>query len=161
MRWKRSRWVPSAWATAALIGSAWRRRTILSPGWRATSVARSPTIRSCISVNDSPPGNRNIDRLPVCTVRHSGSLLRSFSFAPVHSPKSHSSSPRLMRAPQAERRGDGRGRLAGAFERRGVDRGDVLDPGDAGGDGVGLVAGPSRRGAGRGRARGGSPVVDV
>ena len=51
------------------------------------------TMRSCISVNDSPPGKRN----PLgwrCTVFHSGFLRRSDSLAPVHSPNSHSSRPR-------------------------------------------------------------------
>ena len=32
MRWNRSRWVPRAWATAALIGSAWETATTTSPG---------------------------------------------------------------------------------------------------------------------------------
>ena len=53
-------------------------------------------MRSCISANDSPPGKRN----PLgycCTVFHSGSLRSSFSSPPVHSPKSHSSSPCLGR----------------------------------------------------------------
>src|SRR6516165_5265188 len=50
-------------------------------------------MRADISMNDSPPGNRN----PLgyrCTVFHSGSLARALSSPPVQSPKSHSSSPR-------------------------------------------------------------------
>ena len=37
MRWNRSRWVPRAWATAALIGSACDTHTIVPPGWAARS----------------------------------------------------------------------------------------------------------------------------
>src|SRR6516165_624635 len=50
-------------------------------------------MRADISMNDSPPGNRN----PLgyrCTVFHSGSLARALSSPPVQSPKSHSSRPR-------------------------------------------------------------------
>ena len=117
-------------------------------------------MRTCISVNDSPPGNRK----PLgyrCTVRHSGSLSRSLSSAPVHSPKSHSSRPRSLLHLQAEGLGDGRRGLAGALERRRVDRGDLVELGDARGGRVGLVAslvgevqarGPTRQlGAGGGR----------
>ena len=58
MRWKRSRWVPRAWATAALMGSAWDTSTMTWPGWADRSRSMAPTIRCCISGNDSPPGNR-------------------------------------------------------------------------------------------------------
>src|SRR5206468_3366644 len=58
-RWKRSRWIPSACATAALIGSAWDTTTTAAPGWRATIRASAEVMRVCISVNDSPPGKRN------------------------------------------------------------------------------------------------------
>ena len=37
MRWKRSRWVPRAWATAALIGSAWDTTTTTPPACAARS----------------------------------------------------------------------------------------------------------------------------
>src|SRR6478609_3968537 len=53
------------------------------------------TIRVCISVKLSPPGKRNVDGAR-CTVPHSGSFISCFSSAPVHSPKSHSSSPRAI-----------------------------------------------------------------
>src|SRR5205823_15108780 len=58
MRWNRSSGVPTASATAALMGSAWLTATIVSPGWRSVSFASVPTMRACISGNDSPPGNR-------------------------------------------------------------------------------------------------------
>src|SRR5690606_32688267 len=49
IRWNRSRWVPSAWATAALIGSAWLTHTITPPGWRARRSSSVDTMRVCIS----------------------------------------------------------------------------------------------------------------
>ncbi len=92
MRWNRSRCVPMAAATAALMVSAWEAHTMVSPGWAATSSAMVLVMRCCISLNDSPPGNRN----PLgyrWTWLHSGSLLRSASLRPVHSPKSASIRP--------------------------------------------------------------------
>src|SRR2546427_10296813 len=59
IRWKRSRWMPSAWATAALIGSAWETATTRALGCRSTIRARADTTRVCISGTDSPPGKRN------------------------------------------------------------------------------------------------------
>src|SRR5579875_3641495 len=93
--WKRSRWEPMASATAALIGSAWDTATTVSPGCRERRSAMAATIRACMALKDSPPGKRN----PLgqrCTVSHSGSFISFFSSAPVHSPKSHSSSPRWI-----------------------------------------------------------------
>ena len=119
MRWNRSRWVPIAWATAALIGSAWLTATTTSPGWRPTRSATASPMRSCISANDSPPGKRKpLGRC--CTVFHSGSLRAPSARAPVHSPKSDSSRPRSARTCWPEGLGDRRRRLAGALERRGV-----------------------------------------
>src|SRR5205823_3026482 len=93
IRWNRSSGVPTASATAALIGSAWLTATTVSPGCRSRNLAMVPTMRPCISGNDSPPGNRK----PLgyrCTVIHSGFFINVLSSAPVHSPKSHSSRPR-------------------------------------------------------------------
>ena len=97
MRWNRSRWVPSAWATAALIGSAWETHTIVPPGWAARRRSSVDTMRCCISEKLSPPGKRNVDgdRWTVC---HSGFFISFYSSAPVQSPNSHSSSPRSTRA---------------------------------------------------------------
>ena len=61
MRWKRSRWVPRAEATAALIASAWDTATTVPPGWAATQRATASVMRVCISTNDSPSGKRNPD----------------------------------------------------------------------------------------------------
>ena len=97
MRWNRSRWVPSALATAALIGSAWETHTIVPPGWAARRRSSVDTMRCCISEKLSPPGKRNVDGAR-CTVCHSGFFISCFSSAPVHSPNSHSSSPRSTRA---------------------------------------------------------------
>src|SRR5436305_8464741 len=93
IRWKRSRWVPRASATTALIGSAWETATMVAPGWRDRKRATADVTRHCISGNDSPLGNRNpLGQL--CTPRHSGSLRSALSSPPVHSPKSHATSPR-------------------------------------------------------------------
>ena len=92
IRWKRSRGVPRAWATAALMGSAWEKQTTTPPAWAAHSASSAPTIRACISGKLSPFGKRKADGL-CCTVCHSGRAARSAIAAPVHSPKSHSSSP--------------------------------------------------------------------
>src|SRR5882672_8914468 len=95
-RWKRSRWMPRAWATAALIGSAWDTTTTAAPGWRATIRASAEVTRVCISVNDSPPGNRN----PLgwrCTICHSGLRASRLSFWPVQSPTSQSARSRSTR----------------------------------------------------------------
>src|SRR5690606_22244932 len=102
MRWNRSRWVPMAWATAALMGSACDTATTTSPGCAARRRSSSVQMRVCISVNDSPPGKRKPLGLR-CTVRHSGSLDSRFSSAPVQSPKSASSRPlaRRTRRPRA------------------------------------------------------------
>ena len=59
IRWKRSRWVPIAAATAALIGSAWETATIVSPRCLAQRRSTAVVMRVCISVNDSPSGKRN------------------------------------------------------------------------------------------------------
>ena len=45
MRWNRSRWVPSAWATAALMGSAWDTATIGLAGVAAHSAAMASVMR--------------------------------------------------------------------------------------------------------------------
>ena len=100
MRWNRSRWVPRAWATAALIGSAWETHTIVPPGWAARRRSSVDTMRCCISEKLSPPGKRNVDGAR-CTVCHSGFFISFDSSAPVHSPKSHSSRPRSTRGPLA------------------------------------------------------------
>ncbi len=92
MRWNRSRWVPIAWAMAALIGSACDTHTIVPPRCSARSVSSVVTMRCCISAKLSPAGNRNVEG-ERCTVPHSGSFISFFSSAPVHSPKSHSSRP--------------------------------------------------------------------
>ena len=64
-------------------------------------------IRACISRKDSPPGKRK----PLghrWTCAHSGFLASALSWAPVHSPKSHSSSPRSVRTRSPSRRAMGR-----------------------------------------------------
>ena len=103
MRWNRSRWTPVAMATAALMGSACDTATTVPPGCAPTIRSSSFQMRSCISANDSPPGKRNPDGW-FWTSDHSGSLRRSDSLRPVHSPKSHSSSPlaRWTLSPVAE-----------------------------------------------------------
>src|SRR5213076_3080637 len=96
IRWKRSRCAPMAWATTALIGSACDTTTTTEAGWRSTTRASAPTIRVCISTNDSPPGKRK----PLgwrCTARHSGFRLSRFSDRPVQAPTSSSVSSRSMR----------------------------------------------------------------
>ena len=70
IRWNRSMWVPSAWAIAALIGSAWLTHTIVPPGCWVRSRSRVETMRNCISVKLSPPGNRKVDGA-FCTACHS------------------------------------------------------------------------------------------
>ena len=96
MRWKRSSGVPRACATAALIGSACETATTILPAWRATMRAMAPVMRVCISVKDSPSGNRK--PLGCCwTAFHSGLLPASFSAMPVHLPMSSSRRPRSMR----------------------------------------------------------------
>ena len=67
MRWNRSRCTPVKWAIAALIGSACDTTTISSPGWSATTASSAATMRTCISVSDSPSGKRARDGLR-CTV---------------------------------------------------------------------------------------------
>ena len=101
MRWNRSRWVPRAWATAALMGSAWDTATMVSPGWRATRRSRAPAMRVCISANDSPSGEAEAARVALHRAPLGQLLAASFSLAPVQSPKSHSSRPRSMRTSQA------------------------------------------------------------
>src|SRR5437773_964997 len=99
IRWKRSRCAPTAWATAALIGSACDTTTTTAPGWRSPTRASAPTIRVCISTNDSPPGKRK----PLgwrCTACHSGFRLSRFSDRPVQAPRSSSVSSRSMRTAQ-------------------------------------------------------------
>ncbi len=106
-RWKRSRWIPAALAIAALIGSAWETATTVSPRCRATRRASAAAMRVCISRKDSPPGNRKAlgER---CTWLHSGLAASTFSLTPVHSPKSHSSSPRSFRTRSPRRLAIGR-----------------------------------------------------
>jgi len=95
-RWKRSRWVPAAWATAALMGSAWDTATMVRPRCRSARRASVSVTRVCISAKDSPSGKRKPlgqrwtwvhSRLRASTVRRD----------PVHWPKSHSSNPRSDR----------------------------------------------------------------
>ena len=138
MRWNRSRWVPIAWATSALIGSAWDTQTIVPPGCLARSLSTAVTIRDCISVKLSPLGKRNVDGAR-CTVVHSGSFISALSSAPVHSPKSHSTQPAVDLHLHAAGRGDRRRGLACPLQRRGVDRIDGLQLGDALGDPLGLL----------------------
>ena len=125
MRWNRSRWVPSACGDRGLdrigVGHGDDR---LAPVLRRTARSTAPVMRVCISVNDSPPGNRK----PLgyrCTVLHSGSLSRSFSSAPVHVAEVALEQAPVGRDPQPEGLGDRRRRLPGPLERRGVDRGDL------------------------------------
>src|SRR5213596_68461 len=105
IRWKRSRCAPMAWATTALIGSACDTTTT-EAGWRSTTRASAPTIRVCISTNDSPPGKRK----PLgwrCTARHSGFRLSRFSERPVQAPTSSSVSSRSKRTAQPRARAIG------------------------------------------------------
>ena len=152
MRWNRSRWVPRAWATAALIGSACDTHTIVPPGWAARSRSSVDTMRCCISEKLSPPGKRNVDGAR-CTVCHSGFFISFGSSAPVHSPKSHSSRPRSTLGPLAGDRGDRRRRLAGPLERRRVDGVDLLQLADPLGRPLRPARGRRRRGAARAPGR--------
>ena len=89
--------MPSAWASAALIGSACETATTARPGWPRTSRSSVPARRACIPVNDSPPGKRK----PLgcrCAACHSGRRTSRASLRPVQSPKSHSISPRSARS---------------------------------------------------------------
>src|SRR5499426_2914654 len=106
IRWNRSRWMPSACATAALIGSACDTATTTEPGCRATMRARAEVTRVCISVNDSPPGKRNPDgcRWTTC---HSGLRASRQSFSPVHSPTSPSARSRSIRTAKPRARAIG------------------------------------------------------
>ena len=138
MRWNRSRWVPRAWATRRLDGVGVGHRDD-----RLARMARRPARRGCRrcgsasrrTTRRSGSGTRSGSAGPCATP---GSFERSFSLAPVQSPKSHSSRPAVDLHLEAARRGDGRGGLPGPLERRGVDRGDVLQGGDAVGGGLGL-----------------------
>ena len=106
IRWNKSRCVPRAWATAALIGSACETATMAVPGCRSTSRASAPVIRVCISVRDSPPGKRH----PLgwrWRMRHSGRLRSTLSAIPVHSPKSQSPSPGSTRTASRRARASG------------------------------------------------------
>src|SRR4029079_17471258 len=96
MRWKRSMCVPMAWATAALIGSACDTHTTTPPLCAARRRSIAETIRTCISLKLSPPGNLNVEGARI-TVPHSGNFINFLSSSPVHSPKSHSSKPLSMR----------------------------------------------------------------
>ena len=64
------------------------------------------SMRACISMNDSPSGNRNALG-KAWTVRHSRRRRKALSLAPVHAPKSHSSSPRSIRTRSPSRRAIG------------------------------------------------------
>ena len=94
MRWKRSRWVPIAWAIAALIGSACDTQTIVPPG-EPRAAGRSS--RRCASASRRSSRRRESGTSTARAARWptpaSSSAWRSCS--PVHSPKSHSSRPRV------------------------------------------------------------------
>ena len=150
MRWNRSRWVPSGVRpTAALIGSAWETATTTPPGVRAPQALERR--RRC-----APASRRTTRR------RESGS--RSGSAAPCSTPAPSRSVLQLAAGPLAEvaleqpaldrdlaafaAPRDGRGRLAGPLERRGVDGVDLGQRRDALGHRLGLGRDPRPRGGG-------------
>ena len=148
MRWNRSRCVPSAWATAALIGSACDTATTVLPGWAATSRATAFAdahlhLGERLAAGEAEPARVALHGAPL------GQLDQRLELGagPLAEVALEQALVRLH--PQAERLGDGRGRLAGALEGRGVDRGDLVALGDAGGDAPRPARGPCRPGAGR------------
>ena len=93
MRWNRSRWTPVAMATAALIGSAWD-----TAHDRPAGVGRDEVLDlgpdALLHLGEglaARKAERRRARSGRSTIR--AASRRSASFAPVQSPKSHSSRP--------------------------------------------------------------------
>ena len=88
IRWNRSRWMPSASATTALITSPCEQASQVASGPSLAFHSRTAAIaRAWVSRNDSPCSPGNVAALGwVCTIFHSGSLASFFSSLPVQSP---------------------------------------------------------------------------
>ena len=116
MRWNRSMWVPSAWATAALIGVGVRHADDRAAGVRGASLSSVVTMRVCISVKLSPLGEAERRR---CALHGAplGQLhqLLQLAAGPVAEVALEQAAVDLR--PQAAGLGDRRRRLLGAFER--------------------------------------------
>ena len=111
MRWNRSMWVPSAWATAALIVSACETHTIVPPGCcSAEPVERRhhPGLHLGEALAAGEAERRR------CALHRAATRAASSASSvrlPVHSPKSHSNSPRSICVRSPRGLGDRRGRL--------------------------------------------------
>ena len=93
MRWNRSRWVPTAWATAALIGSACDTHTIVAAGVRGAQPVerRHDAHLHLAEALAAGEAERRGGALDASATRAASSA--SLSARPVHSPKSHSIRP--------------------------------------------------------------------
>ena len=148
MRWNRSRCVPRAWASAALIGSAWETHTIVPPRMGvAQPVERGDHavlhLGEALAAGEAERRRRPLHRAPL------GLLHQPCSSAPVQSPKSHSSRPRSTCGRTPVACGDRRRRLPRPLERRRVDRVDAVELADPLRGPLGLLRGRRRRGAAR------------
>src|SRR4051794_3958129 len=98
IRWKESRWAPSASASTALMTSPCETATHNASGpcsaaTRASQSRTASTARFCMARIDSPSGPGNTAALGCsCTTFHSGSRVSVFSSRPVQSPYRHSPS---------------------------------------------------------------------
>ena len=143
MRWNRSRWVPRAWASAALIG--------IGVGHGHDGLARVAGDEVVEGADDA--GLHLGERLAVGEAEAARVALDGLPLGQLHQVLELGAGPvaevALEQAPvdldlEAPGGGDRLGRLAGALERRGVDRGHVLQGGDAVG-GLGLALPTSAR----------------
>ena len=163
MRWNRSRWVPRAWATAALMGSAWETATMVSPGWRATRRSRAEHdaglhLGEGLTAREAEAAGVALHGVPL------GLLAQVLQLGTGPVAEVALEQALVGDHLQAARLGDRRRRLPGALERRGVHRGHLLQGADAVGRLLGLR--PARVGevealgpAGQGRTRGGRLAV--
>ena len=129
MRWNRSRWVPSAWATAALMGSAWDTATTTPPGCLAAQPCDGVHdaglhVGEALAAREPEPARVALDRPPL------GQLHQRLQLAAGPLAEVALEQPSLGLHLQAARRADRRRRLLGALQRRGVDRVDPLQLGD-------------------------------
>src|SRR5215213_5467267 len=98
IRWKASRWAPSASASTALMTSPCETATHTASGpcsaaTRASQSRTASTARDCMARIDSPSGPGNTAALGCSwTTFHSGSRVSVFSSRPVQSPYRHSPS---------------------------------------------------------------------
>ena len=142
-------WVPSAWATAALIVSAWETQTIVPPGCVRAAVERV-TMRVCISVKLSPLGKRNVDGAAARSATRAASSASSVRRRSTRRSRTRTAAvdlgPQPQRLARSARRSPWPVRAASCRRRRPLQRADSL-----GGD-LGLLTPSSARcrpGAGR------------